>query len=250
RFAIQERVSGSATRQGVGQALGFAARRPSRCAHLVQAQQPAGLAPRPAATGSVVHQVEQSGLDGCVYASWNRAGSQSQCVFPSYKCKAIACSATVACNLATCSRVSSSSTCSGVLPARPVLADSAARAPSLAVRQIEVTVVRSTRHRAAASRCVYCAANTSVNAPYAGAGGRQFAGRRARLGERALLRALAGPARGGRERRARTLVSGTAARGARRAIHPPPGAGLPLRVLARQHLREHFVLLRRRQQTQ
>src|SRR5699024_11052863 len=144
----------------------FAARRPSRCAHLVQAQQPAGLAPRPAATGSVVHQVEQSGLDGCVYASWDRAGSQSQCVFPSYKCKAITCSATMVCSLASCSRVSSSSTCSGVLPARHGLADSAARAPSLAVRQIEVIVVRSTRHRAAASRWVYWPVNTEVNTSY------------------------------------------------------------------------------------
>src|SRR5690625_5673990 len=114
----------------------------------------------------MVHQIQQTGLDGGVYASWNRAGSQSHCVFPSYKCKAIACSATVACNFATCSRVSSSSTCSGVLPARPGLADSAARAPSLAVRQIEVTVVRSTRHRAAASRCVYWPVSTCVNTSY------------------------------------------------------------------------------------
>src|SRR5699024_5290238 len=46
-----------------------------------------------------------------------------------------------------------------------------------------------------------------------------------------------------------TLFGGTTNRGDRRAIHPPPGGGLPLRVLARQHLREHFILLRRRQQT-
>src|SRR5699024_1011448 len=155
-----------AARRHVGQHSGGAALGPPGCSRLVHTQQLACLSHRPARTGGVVHEFQQAGLDRCIHARRDRASSQSQCAFPSCKCRAIACSATVACNWATRSRVSSNSICSGLLPERPGLDDSAASAPSLAVRQIEVTVVRSTRHFAAASRCVYWPVNTEVNTSY------------------------------------------------------------------------------------
>ena len=115
----------------------------------------------------VVDQLQQTSLDVCVYASWDRGGGQSQRDFPSIRCNSTACSVTVARNRSISALASSSTTCSAVLPGRPGLAAAnASKLPYFAVRMIVLTVDRSMPHFAATCACVRSLVVTSKNTSY------------------------------------------------------------------------------------
>ena len=169
---VQQPVQRVTARWGIGQVMaGGAARGPAGHPQIVHVQQMTRGPGRPAAGHGVLDQIADAGFDGCLYSGRDRANSQSQRDFPRLRCSSIAWAVIVARSCSSSARASSSSTCSALLPGRPGLADSPANAPSLAERQIVVTVEPSTRHFAAASRWVNCPVNTEVNNSHFSLGG-------------------------------------------------------------------------------
>ena len=79
-------------------------------AGVVEPQQGAGPPRRPALLDRVVDQVEQAGLHQGVHPHRDRAGHQPQAGFPSCRCNATACSATVAAASSAASTATASST--------------------------------------------------------------------------------------------------------------------------------------------
>lgn len=79
------------------------------------------------------------------------------------------------------SGAASSSTWSAVLPGRPGRVDNASNAPAFALLQMVATVVRSTRHFAAASTWVYWLVSTPTNSFHFSLGGNTRLGLRVSL---------------------------------------------------------------------
>jgi len=155
------------TRWAVGELAAHPPQPPSLDPHLVEAEQPRGPPRRPTPLDRVLDPIQQAGLDARVHPRRDRAGRQSQRAFPSCRCSATACSATVARSRSTSSRAAANAATSADWPGRPgTAAATASTAPRLATRQVCTTVERSTPYRSAASRWVTCPVTIEIHISY------------------------------------------------------------------------------------